>query len=320
MKTLILNSKEIEKAAELIKKNELVAFPTETVYGLGANALNKDAVKKIFIAKGRPSDNPLIVHICRKKDIFNYANFNSLEQKELALKLIKKFWPGPLTLILPKKEIVPYETTANLETIAIRMPKNKIALKLIKLSNCPIAAPSANLSGKPSGTTFKHVYNDFNGKISCIIKSKKTKFGLESTVIDLTSKPVLLLRPGAITFEDLKEIIPTIRVIKKFDKIKAKSPGMKYRHYSPEAKVILFEKSKKQNEKLNNYYKNLIKKKYKVKIIDFNEKNLAKDLYYIFRDADEKKINYLIVKGFDDNGLGLALMNRLRKAATKIIK
>ncbi|MEM3374745.1 MAG: L-threonylcarbamoyladenylate synthase [Candidatus Woesearchaeota archaeon] len=320
MKTLILTSKEINKAAELIKKGQLVAFPTETVYGLGGNALNKKAVKKIFIAKGRPSDNPLIVHIARKKDIFNYAVFDNKNQLHIVKKLIKIFWPGPLTLILKKKSFIPDETTGNLNTIAIRMPKNKIALNLIKLSNLPIAAPSANLSGKPSGTTFKHVYNDFNGKISAIIKSKQTKYGLESTVIDLTTWPVKILRPGSITYEQLKKIIPSIVVLKNKKTIKAKSPGMKYRHYSPNAKIILFENSKNQEKRIKEFFKKLKKENKKILIIKHKKEVLSKNLYKIFRECDEKKIDYLLIKATDEKGIGLALMNRLRKAASIIIK
>lgn len=318
MITKILTKNNIKEAAELIKKSELVAFPTETVYGLGANALNKKAVKKIYLAKGRPSDNPLIVHIAKKKDLYKYAKVKK-EIKNIVKKLIKEYWPGPLTIILPKKSFIPNETTGNLNTIAIRMPKNKIALKLIKLSGVPIAAPSANLSGKPSGTKFEHVFNDFNGKISAIIKSKQAKYGIESTVIDLSSKPFKLLRPGVITYEDLKKILPNLILIKNKKTIKAKSPGMKYRHYSPNASVILIEKT--GAKKINNLIKD-IKKENKKFIIIYPEKdkNFSKNLYRIFRDADKKKIDYILIKSIQEKGIGLALMNRIKKASTKIIK
>ena len=200
MKTRIFGAKQVKLAAALIAKGELVAFPTETVYGLGADALNPEAVKKIFVAKGRPSDNPLIVHVTGIEDAKKLAFVT-----EKAEKLMKKFWPGPLTIVLKKRQIVPKEVTAGLATVAVRMPKNRIALELIRLSKKPIAAPSANLSGKPSTTSFGHVFDDLNGKVAGIIKSADSEIGLESTVIDLASKTPLLLRPGAVTFEQLKK-------------------------------------------------------------------------------------------------------------------
>ncbi|MEM0465711.1 MAG: L-threonylcarbamoyladenylate synthase [Candidatus Pacearchaeota archaeon] len=321
MKTKIFNSKQIKQAADLIKKGELVAFPTETVYGLGANALDSNAVKKIFIAKGRPSDNPLIVHISKKEQI-NEIAYIPISKKRLVNKLIKKFWPGPLTIILRKKKIIPDEVTCGLKTVAIRMPKNKIALSLIENSKVPIAAPSANLSGKPSGTSFRHVLKDFNGKIAGIIKSKDCEIGLESTVIDMTADKPMLLRPGLISFEKLKKIIPKLSLFSCNNLCnninKVKSPGIKYKHYSPNAKIILF--NTKDFNKIKIYENKLKKQNKKVKIIKTSKKiSFAKKLFKIFRDADEKKIDFLLIQSVEESGIGRAIMNRLKKASYKII-
>lgn len=316
MKTKIFNSKQIKEAAELIKKGELVAFPTETVYGLGANTLDPKAVKKIFIAKSRPLDNPLIVHIAKKEQLNKIANI-PISKRDLVERLIQKFWPGPLTIVLKKKHIVSKEVTAGLNTVAIRMPKNKIALNLIKYSGVPIAAPSANISTKPSGTCFEHVFEDFNGKIAGIIKSKNCEIGIESTVIDLTVKNPVLLRPGGISVEELKKIIPNLRLSSKKMK-KPKSPGMKYKHYAPNAKVILFKKT--AIEKLNPYKEKLKKQKKRFLVLEPEKiKNFHKKLFKIFRDCDKKGIEYILIPAIEEKGIGLALMNRVRKAAFKII-
>ncbi len=312
MITKIFNNKKINEAAELIKKGEVVAFPTETVYGLGADALNPKAVKKIFEAKGRPSDNPLIIHIADKKEIY----FLAKNIPKNAFKLIEKFWPGPLTIILKKSEVVPYETTGGLDSVAIRMPNNKTALKLITLSKTPISAPSANISGKPSGTNFKHVLSDFNGKISGIIKSNDSQIGLESSVIDLTTNPPILLRPGGLSLEKLKKVCPNI--ISKPNKNHlsvSKSPGMKYRHYSPNARIILFEKGSEYKIK---EYQIKFKDK-KTKVINPNKiKDFAKKLFKILRKCDEDKVDIIFINSVKEIGIGLAVMNRLRKAASII--
>lgn len=317
MKTKIFTAKQIKKAGELIKRGELVAFPTETVYGLGADALNSEAVKKIFIAKGRPSDNPLIIHIAQKEDLKKIADISPVRKKMIE-KLIGIFWPGPLTIILKKNKIVPIETTGGLKTVAIRMPRNKIAIDLIKYSGCPIAAPSANISGKPSGTRFPDVFDDFNGKIAGIIKSKNCEIGIESTVIDLTAKNPILLRSGGLSFEELKKVIPNLKInTNKTTKI-VKSPGMKYKHYSPNAKIILFEFSAKH--KISDYAKNLKSDNKKFKIILSRKNNdLAKNLFKIFRQCDKENIEYILIGAVEEKGIGLALMNRIRKASTKII-
>ncbi|MEM4332164.1 MAG: L-threonylcarbamoyladenylate synthase [Candidatus Micrarchaeia archaeon] len=315
MRTIIFGTAEIRKAAKIIRDGGLVAFPTETVYGLGANALDERATKKIFEAKGRPSDNPLIIHIASKRQLHKIARIPE-NRKEIVRVLINKFWPGPLTLILPKRKTVPKTVTGGLNTVAVRMPKNKIALELIKKAGVPIAAPSANISGKPSGTCFEHVLEDFDGKIDGIIKSRSCKIGVESTVLDLTSRVPTILRPGGVNYEELKRAIPKLKVAKGRGG-KIKSPGMKYRHYSPNAKVILFEK----NSKLENYKLGLEKKGKRV-IVIYPESSLrfSRRLFKVFRECDKKKIDYILIPAIEKKGIGLAIMNRIEKAAASVVR
>lgn len=312
----------IKKAADIIKDGGLVAFPTETVYGLGADVFNEKAVKKIFVAKKRPFDDPLIVHIADISDLHKLAKIIP----ETAVKLAKKFWPGPLTMVFKKAKSVPDCVTAGLDTVAVRMPENNIALKLIKVSGTPIAAPSANIFTKPSPTSAKHVIEDLSGKIPMIIDAGQTKIGLESTVLDLTSKIPMILRPGKITAEELKPILgkieyppPEARPRPSGAGKTPKSPGMKYRHYSPKAKVILVvgEKNKTKN-KIRELEK--IYKKTAVIRADKDVENLSKNLFKKFREFDSKKIEIIIVEGVKEKGLGLALMNRTKKAASRIIR
>lgn len=327
----------IKIAANIIKSGGVVAFPTETVYGLGANALNPEAIKKIFEAKGRPLDNPLIVHINDKKDVYRLAK----QIPKSAEKLMDKFWPGPLTLILNKSKIVPEIVTAGLDSVAIRLPSNKIALELIKESNAPIVAPSANLSGKPSPTLAKYVIQDLLGKINVIIDGGETEIGLESTVLDLTTNPPTLLRPGKVSLEELRIVLKKVEVYlitkrKKVKKIIAKSPGMKYQHYSPDARIILVEGKPKQVKSRIQELVNKYKKERKVvgvmtmnkddnyktdttKFLGSDFSIIAKNLFKTFRDFDKEKVDLIIAEGVDDKGLGLAIMNRLRKASYKII-
>ena len=304
----------IKTAAKIIKSGGLIAFPTETVYGLGANALNKSAIKKIFIAKGRPFDDPLIVHIADIQDLNKLAK--NIPQE--AIKLAEKFWPGPLTMVLEKSKLVPDVATAGLKTVAIRMPKNNIALELIKASNTSIAAPSANTFSKPSPTSSQHVFNDLSGKIPMIIDGGQTKIGLESTVIDLTSKPYTILRPGKITAKELKKVLGKIK-IHPFKSKKPKSPGMKYKHYSPNAKVILIYGNENKILEIQNQYEKMHKR---TSIIwaDKNIEFLAKNLFKKFREFDDKKMDIIIVQGVEEKGLGMALMNRIKKSASKIIR
>jgi len=307
METKIFNSKQIREAGELLKKGEVVAFPTETVYGLGADALNPTAVKKIFDVKGRPSDNPLIVHISNLKQAEKIAHLTPLTKK-----LIKKFWPGPLTIVLKRKKIISKNVTAGLNTVAIRMPKNKIALKLITNSKILIAAPSANISGKPSGTCFEHVYDDFNGKISGIIKSEKCQIGIESTVLDLTQKIPEILRPGKITKNQIEKIIGKVMENKKCVS-KPKSPGVKYKHYSPKARVIII----KNEDEIKEIFKKYSGKKIK-SLIYKKRSEMAKNLFKDFRDADKKEFDIIIVKAIQEKDFGVAIMNRLKKAGESL--
>lgn len=307
METKIFSKNEIAGAAKLLRENKLVAFPTETVYGLGANALNKKAINKIFKAKGRPSDNPLIAHIADYEDIYKLT----YEVPSKAKKLIKKFWPGPLTIILKKKENVPYELTAQLDSVAIRMPSHPLALKLIRLAKTPIAAPSANLSTKPSPTKAEHVIDDLNGKIEGIINGDDVEVGIESTVIDLTQKIPTILRPGKITKEEIEKIIGKVKTKVKSGKT-AKSPGMKYKHYSPNAKVILANKNK---------FKELKKKYFDKKIgeikVTSTIENYAKIIFSEFRRMDKEGIELILVEAVPEEGIGVGIMNRLKKAASK---
>lgn len=327
----------IEKAAKIIKKGGLVAFPTETVYGLGANAFDKKAVRKIFEVKKRPIDNPIIVHIAD----FSYLKKLAKKIPKEAEILAKNFWPGPLTFVLIKKKIVPDEVTAGTKTVAIRMPKNKIALELIKKSGVPIAAPSANLAGRPSPTTAKHVFEDLGDKIDLILDGGKTKVGVESTVVDLTVKPPLILRPGGVSLEQLRKFLKDIQphpfLIDEKLKVKiVKSPGMKYRHYAPKAPLILVKEEDKieKIKKLIEFYKKKKKivgvmttkenkkfyKKADLVLAVGSQKNLnqvAKNLFKTLREFDKKGVDVILAEGFPEKGIGFAIMHRLKKAAKK---
>lgn len=325
----------INEAADIIYKGGVVAFPTETVYGLGANALNEEAVDKIFKAKGRPQDNPLIVHVA-SKNIENLVK----EVPKVAKDLIDKFWPGPLTIILNKKDIIPNRTSANLESVGIRMPNNEIALKLIELSGCPIAAPSANISGRPSPTEVDRCIEDLDGKVDYIIGWKKSDVGVESTIVDCTVMPPVILRPGGITLEMLKEVCSEITLDKAIQgkpdaNLKPKAPGMKYRHYAPKAKLQIIKGNKEKTiEKINEIVQNYIDNQKRVAILSTeeisnrfplgeiislgSENNLydvARNLFEALRKCDDLNVDFILCQAFEDNGVGLAIMNRLNKAA-----
>lgn len=318
MQTIITNSAKI--AADFIKKGEVAAFPTETVYGIGANAYDEKAVRKIFKAKGRPADNPLIVHIARKKDI----SFLAKEITPSAKKIISEFFPGPVTVILKKNEIVPDVVTAGLDTIAIRMPASKIARELIKLSGVPIAAPSANLSGSPSPTNFIHVLRDMRNIIPCVLVGPAARYGLESTVIDCTGKYPEILRPGSVTIEQIKKLDKNAVYQKRVGKVK--SPGQKYKHYAPKAKVKFVKretsnvKRETSNVKRGKAYIGLNKKFTKgfevVKICRSIE-DYAKNLFSFFRECDEMGIKTIYCEKVTEKGIGAAIMNRLNKARGK---
>ena len=326
----------IKQAVLLIRKGEVVAFPTETVYGLGADALNPSAVKKIFKAKGRPADNPLIIHIRDKKDLKRLAS----DIPEITEKIIEKFWPGPLTIVLKKSKIVPKITTGGLNTVAIRMPKNKIANLLIKEAGVPLAAPSANFFGKPSPTLAKHVSDDLAGRISMILDGGKTKIGIESTVIDLTSRTPMLLRPGGVTLEKIQKLLGTIKIHPMIKGEKSelihRSPGMKYKHYSPNAKIILIEGStqnvdkkilqlvnrfKKQRKRVGimSTQKNYTYKADMTRFVGSSPDKIAANLFRVFREFDAQEIDIILAHGISKKGLGLGVMNRLGKAAYKKI-
>ena len=273
-------------------------MPTETVYGLGANALDKEAVTNVYKAKGRPMDNPLIVHLAKADDAEKYAHTS-----ELYYKLAERFMPGPLTVILPKKDVIPYEVTCGLETVAIRVPSNGIAHTLIELSGCPIAAPSANLSGRPSPTSFEHVIEDMNGRVDAIIDGGRCDVGVESTVIILKDNSAEILRPGLITYEELREVIPNVTVNEavknQCTSSKPASPGMKYRHYAPKTHCKLVYSS--NNKKLvNERYKSLyIHNKTDIKIeakeiCELLNKKPGKFLKEIFHDLEYKLVNKLL--------------------------
>lgn len=321
---------QIIEAAEELRKNELVAFPTETVYGLGANALCDAAVKKIYEAKGRPSDNPLIVHISKKEDADKYA----VEIPDKARKLMDTFWPGPLTVILKVKQgILSEKVTAGLSTVGIRMPDHPVALALIESSGLPIAAPSANLSGKPSPTNFQHVYNDLNGKIAGIVDGGETGVGVESTVIDCTEQIPTILRPGGITKEEIESVIGPIAMDRQIKEAvdKPKSPGMKYTHYAPDAPMYLVDGSPSFLQETVDKMRNSGKK---VGILTTDERKefyhadlviscgkrenlstVAQHLYDALRQFDRSGVDLIYGEVFPREGIGVAIMNRLLKSA-----
>ncbi len=323
----------IVEAAQLIRKGKLVAFPTETVYGLGADALNSDAVAKIFRAKGRPADNPLIVHIA------NQSQLTTLVSKvpAVAFRLMDLFWPGPLTLIFKKSACVPSLVTASLNTVAVRMPHHPVALALIRDAKTPIAAPSANLSGRPSPTSADHVKEDLFGKIDLILDGGETSIGVESTVLDITKKTPVLLRPGGVTTEDLESVIGPIRVHRSIHGHSSSgsvpSPGMKYTHYAPHAKVILVEGSASAVSQrilhlLCQYSEHSVavltthSSTYPTKnlfSLGVTASDHARLLFKTLRQCDRKNIELILLEGVDDKGLGLAFMNRVRRAASEII-
>jgi L-threonylcarbamoyladenylate synthase len=327
----------IRIAADTIKKGGLVAFPTETVYGLGADALNPKAVKALFKAKKRPLDNPPIVHVGHIQDVYRLAR----EVPPKAEKLMEKFWPGPLTLIFKRSEIVPDVTVSGLDTVAVRMPRHKVALALIRESGCPIAAPSANLAGRPSPTTANHVLEDLNGRIDVVLDAGPTNIGVESTVLDLTVEPPQILRPGGTPYEVLREVLgrvelhPVAVADKKVHVDRARSPGMKHRHYAPKAKMIVIEGDLetvvKKIAELVDHYK---QRKMKVGVLATDEtitsykadvvksmgsrkrlEEIAKNLFRLLREFDSEGVDIIIAEGVPTEGLGLAVMNRLRKAS-----
>lgn len=317
METKILQESQVQEAADVIKSGGLVVFPTETVYGIGADAYNEDAVQKIFTAKGRPSDNPLIVHIYSYDQLNEVADMSHVDQ-DLVQKLCDTFWPGPLTLILPRQDRVPLATTAGLETVAVRMPKSLYARELIRQSGVPVAAPSANISGKPSGTCFEHVVQDLSGKVDVIVESDLCDIGIESTVVDMSTGTPALLRPGVITAEDLQQVLSSLTIVDDTDPEAKRSPGMKYTHYTPDAEIILFEGRTREN--IADWQKKYEEQGKKVVVLHAEKSEaFMKNLFKFFRDADDNNIDYILISGTDDEGYGRAIMNRIRKAASQVI-
>ena len=330
------NTEELKEICNLIKNGELVIFPTETVYGIGANALDKDAVSKIFIAKGRPADNPLIVHIADKRDIEKYVReITPVEQK-----LIDTFMPGPFTLILPKKDIIPDIVSGGLDTIGIRMPSNVIARGIISFSGVPIAAPSANVSGRPSGTSIEDIRKELEGRVSAIIEGGETEIGLESTVVKVIHEIPVILRPGKITDKDIIDAVGIAKYDNKiFEKVTeeqiVESPGMKYKHYAPntKCKMVYCEDELDQIFYINRYIRQY---KGDVALLSFDEhrekiivsdcrfislgsknnlEEIARNIYSALRKADSINAEVILIEGVKREGIGVAIMNRLLRAA-----
>lgn len=339
METKQFTVDQISLAADLIRHGELIAFPTETVYGLGANALDEQAVKQVYAVKGRPSDNPLIVHVNDFEMVKQFVTDFPKQTKSL----VNTFWPGPLTLIFNvKPNAFPATVTGGLNTVAFRMPNNQKTLELIRLAGVPLVGPSANTSGKPSPTTAQHVYHDLHGKIAGILDDGPTQIGVESTVLDLTAKdsvPVIL-RPGAVTKEQLERVVGTVLVDQHLisEKEAPKAPGMKYKHYSPDVPVWIIEgdqevfkkaiewaKRKEQriglfgDEQTTSTFLNNVEA-----VFSFGEHSVEQGTKLLFaglRSLDEQNIDVIFAQAFSENELGIAYMNRLKKAANqKILK
>ena len=327
---------ELEEVADIIKNGGLVAIPTETVYGLGADGLNSDALKKIFIAKKRPIDNPLILHISDISQVYKLAK----DVKESDIEILRKIWPGPLTVILNKNDKIPNEVTAGLDTVAIRMPDNKITRKFIEICGTPLAAPSANLSTKPSPTTAAAVFEDMKGRIDAIIDGGPCTIGIESTVLDLTEEFPKILRPGYFTKEMLEKYWDIVYIdLGLNDKnITPKSPGQKYKHYAPNAEVlVLIGDDESFREEVNSILLTNKDKKIGLMVFD-NDKKLynnrdiiymgnKEDLSYMgkilfdsLRKMDDNGVEMIVVRGVEEEGYGLSIMNRLKKAASQNVR
>ena len=322
----------LKEAAALIRRGELVAFPTETVYGLGGNAFDASAAEKIYDAKGRPSDNPLIVHISH----IDMMDDLVLELTPVCRRLAFEFWPGPLTMILPKSDKIPAAITGGLDTVAVRMPGHGVALDFIDEVQLPIAAPSANLSGKPSPTEGEHVYHDLNGRVAMILDSGPVEIGIESTIIDLSRPEPVILRPGRITFDDIKPFVPRLRgryAITAADRERPKAPGMKYKHYAPDGKMFYLPEGEKAVSAIR-------EAKGKTALLLSNERwqtlkdevspdllcvlgsaehleEIGHNLFHACRECDKEKAEVIFIEAFPDIGFGEALMNRIEKATHK---
>ena len=310
MTTLITNSP--KKAAEVIRLGGLVAFPTETVYGLGADVFNEAAIAKIFEAKMRPADNPLIAHVANEGQIVELVT----EVTESAKKFIDTFFPGPLTLVLQKAQAVPHIATAGLDSIGVRMPRNQLAKDFLKKCGTPVVAPSANLSGRPSPTTWQAVLEDLDGRIDCILQGEGTEIGLESTVVDCRTEIPLVLRLGAVSFEELRSVVRSTAVATAESKGEIRSPGLRHKHYAPKAQVVIY----KFDETITGgraafigYKTARVQFAYTKIVADVDE--YARELYEFFRECDRRDIRIIYCESVDETGVGAALMDRIRRAA-----
>ena len=309
-------SSSIKEAVELIKSSEVVVFPTETVYGIGANGLDREAVLKIFKIKNRPADNPLILHVFDKDWIYEYA---VVKEKSMLNDLYDRFSPGPITFILDKKNIIPYETTGGLDSVAIRIPDHQIALSLIKDSKLPIAAPSANISGRPSATNIDMLKELFN-KVPLIIDGGETQFGIESTVVDIRTYPLKVLRPGSVTIEELKKVVGRVEINNSFI-----SPGTKYRHYKVSTTVCMFKNLNTAFDfvKNNNFIKPFFISRQKIDKFDgynFNSYNeLSSKIYRLLYECEAKGYDLIMIEEPESEGIGFSILNRLQKASDYFI-
>ncbi|MGR9048484.1 L-threonylcarbamoyladenylate synthase [Halobacillus faecis] len=324
----------VQEASALLREKQVVAFPTETVYGLGADATEKEAVQRIFEAKGRPADNPLIVHVADEDQVSQLVS----EISPVARKLMDEFWPGPLTLVLKSNGTAAENVTAGLSTIGIRMPDHPLALSLLRKTEKPLAAPSANRSGRPSPTTADHVYQDLDGKIAGILDGGPTGVGVESTVVDCTTEIPIILRPGGVTKEDLEKILPQVMMDPALadEEQKPKSPGMKYTHYAPEAPLWLVDGN---DAFFSDQLHQLKKDGNRVGVIASDElaeklshnslircgsrsqlNQVAEKLYGALREFKKSDVDLILCETFPEEGVGAAIMNRLNKAAVKRIQ
>lgn len=316
----------IESASKVLQGGGLVAFPTETVYGLGADALNAAAVEKVFEAKGRPADNPLIVHIADEQHLYDLIDHMPAKGSRLA----QRFWPGPLTLVLKRTLHVPDNVAAHLDTVAVRMPNHPVALALIRSFGGGIVGPSANLSGKPSPTNAQHVLNDLRGKIDCILDAGPTTIGVESTVVDVTNDPPLILRRGGLPVEQIEESIGRVYVSEEIEMLR-RSPGTRHRHYAPTARVLLIAEGDQQAysdalQRLRQEGKNVgaivhsaplrdIERGEQIRVVPNSHEMIARQLFHLLREIDEAGVDVILVETVVESGLGGAIMDRLRRAA-----
>ncbi|MBL8184971.1 MAG: threonylcarbamoyl-AMP synthase [Blastocatellia bacterium] len=311
MLTVLTTSPDV--AAEFIRNGGIVAFPTETVYGLGANVFDEKALGNIFEAKNRPADNPFIVHVASVGQIDQLAS----DVPESAHRLVRAFFPGPLTVVLPKSDRVPMIATAGLGSVGVRMPSNKIANRFISACGTPIAAPSANLSGRPSPTTWEAVYEDLKGRIDCILQGELTNIGLESTVVDCTVEPPAVLRPGAISVEQLRRAIPSIRKETRIDVESPKSPGLKHRHYSPTASVVVVDPGQTLDSSSDAAFIGISTPSANLGAVRTCQSvdEYARNLYEFFRECDRQGIKTIYCETVSPEGIGAALMDRLTRAS-----